>query len=229
MSWPGTEGGDQDGDSVFEAGEQLSLSGDQDRLPWLEADEDFEEEGSDYRIIVFALVAVLALATILGGAYYLLRGGSANGDVVHDGSTIAAPEEPYKERPEDPGGAEVAGTGDISFEVGEGQSIEGQLAVETPAPEVTPESEAATPAPAPATTGVAVQVGAYSTRASAAEGWVELRNRFQVLQGLERRIVEGSVDGSTIYRLQAIASDGAAADSLCRAMRADGGDCQVKR
>ncbi len=227
MSWPG---GDQEGDGVFEAGEQLSLAGEEDALPWLEADEDFEEEGSDYRIVIFALIAVLLLVAILGGGYYFLRGGPGNGDMVPDGSTIAAPDEPYKERPEDPGGTQVAGTGDLSFEVGEGQSIEGQLAVEAPEPAATSESAAATPTPvaAPANTGVAVQVGAYSTRATAAEGWVELRNRFAVLQGLERRIVEADIDGSTIYRLQAVAADRAAADSVCRAMRANGGDCQVK-
>ncbi len=241
MSWPGVEGGEHGGDGVFEAGEQLSLAADQDNLPWLEADDDFEEAGSDHRIIVFALVAALLLAAILGGGYYLLGGNAGNGNVVPDGSTIEAPDQPYKERPEDPGGSEVAGTGDVSFEVGEGQSIESRLALETPAPQATPERPAAAPATAPtatpaatpasasATTGVAVQVGAYSTRESAANGWVSLRNRFEVLQGLEQRIVATTIDGSTIYRLQAIAADGTAADSVCRAMRANGGDCQVKR
>jgi len=241
MSWPGVKGGNQGDDGVFEAGEQLSLTADQDNLPWLEADDDYEEPGSDYRILVFALAAVILLATILGGGYFFLRDAASSSDVEPDGSTIEAPDEPYKERPEDPGGTEVAGTGDVSFEVGEGQAIESQLALETPAPQATPErpvappsstataTPSATPTSTPAAAGVAVQVGAYSTRASAESGWASLRNRFEVLQGLERRIVETTIDGSTIYRLQAVAADGAAADSVCRTMRANGGDCQVKR
>ena len=42
------------------------------------------------------------------------------------------------------------------------------------------------------------------------------------------RIEEGVVDIGKVYRLQAVASDRAAADRLCAALKADGLDCQVK-
>ena len=74
-----------------------------------------------------------------------------------------------------------------------------------------------------------MQVGAYQTRASAETGWSQVQGRYPVLQGVRHRIVEATVDSGTIYRLQAVAADGAAADAMCRAIRTAGGDCQVKR
>ncbi|MFC3098579.1 SPOR domain-containing protein [Alteraurantiacibacter palmitatis] len=239
-------GGEHDGsdenvhDDAYEAGEQLRLTSDEDdALPWLESDEEEEEPASDYRILIFAALAVAALAAILFSANHFLSRQSA-GDAVPDGSTIAAPEEPYKERPENPGGSEVAGTGDMSFEVGEGQRREGRIAGDAPAPSIDVEAAptaapttgagpAATPAPARAATGVGVQIGAYSTRAAADAGWSQLSGRYSALQGLGHRVVEGTADSGTIFRLQAIASDVEAANALCRSIRNAGGDCQVKR
>ncbi|MFC3100280.1 SPOR domain-containing protein [Altererythrobacter lauratis] len=243
MHMVGGEHDDIDGtgqDEAYDAGEQLRLTGDDDdALPWLESDEDEEEPGSDYRILIFAAIAVAALAAILLAANHFLSRQAA-GDAVPDGSTIAAPEEPYKERPENPGGSEVAGTGDMSFEVGEGQRREGRIASDAPAPSIDVEAApaaapatgsgaAATPAPARAATGVGVQIGAYSTRAAAEAGWTQLSGRYSALQGLGHRVVEGTADSGTIFRLQAIAGDVEAANALCRSIRNAGGDCQVKR
>src|SRR6185369_10319507 len=108
------------------------------------------------------------------------------GEVVADGSTIEAPAQPYKVRPANPGGRQVEGTGDTSYEVAEGERIEGQIdtgppvASTTAAPTASP-SPAATSAPAAG--GVGVQVGAYSTRAQAEAGWSQLTARFSALQG----------------------------------------------
>lgn len=233
-------GGDQGQDDTFEADEQLSLTSEDDALPWLESDEEEVEQGSDYRILVFAAVAVVALVALLFGASYLFSG-KGGGSAQPDGSTIAAPEEAYKMRPENPGGSEVAGTGDLSFEVGEGEGREGRLASNDPAPSIdleqagtaapatgaTPAS-GATAAPARAT-GVGVQVGAYSSRAAAEAGWNQLRTRYDALQGVGHRVIEGTADSGSIFRLQAIAGDLAAAEALCRTIRNSGGDCQVKR
>lgn len=237
-------GGEQDGsegnlpDEALETDEQLRLTADDDdALPWLESDEEEEEPQSDYRILIFAVIAVVALAAILFAANHFLSRQAA-GDAVPDGSTIAAPEEPYKERPENPGGSEVAGTGDMSFEVGEGQRREGRIASDAPAPTIDLEAAPAAPAagaspaaaPAPRTaTGVGVQIGAYSTRAAAEAGWSQLSGRYSALQGVGHRVVEGTADSGTIFRLQAIASDVEAANALCRSIRSAGGDCQVKR
>jgi hypothetical protein len=110
----------------------------------------------------------------------------------------------------------VAGTGDLSFEVGQGEGRESRLASDDPAPSIDIDAAAPTtaatpgtsPSPPARTTGVGVQVGAYSSRASAEAGWNQLRGRFEALSGLNHRILEGTADSGTIYRLQAVASDG---------------------
>lgn len=235
---------------AYEADEQLSLAGNDDALPWLEADEDEAEPATDYRILIFAALAVVALAGILFGANHFLSD-RTGGNAVADGSTIAAPEGDYKMRPDQAGGTEVAGTGDLSFEVGEGQGRESRLgsndatpsididqqpaAARPTAPGATPAAGGATPAPAATRTpeaqggGVGVQVGAYSTRASAETGWSQLSGRYAALQGLNHRVIEGTADSGTIFRLQAVTGNAAAADALCRSIRSAGGDCQVKR
>lgn len=235
-----------DADTALEAEEQLSLTGDDDALPWLEADDDEVEQGSDYRILIFGALAVLALGAILFGAKHFL-GSDGPGSVSPDGSTIAAQEGAYKSLPENPGGEQVAGTGDLSFEVGEGQGREGTVGgPEAAAPSIdveqqegerpsatatrTPAAAATASAAAPARSGgVGVQVGAYSSRAAAEAGWTNLTGRFEVLSGVSHRIIEGTADSGTIYRLQAVSGDVAAAETLCRAIRNAGGDCQVKR
>lgn len=240
MAFPG----DDNAGEPFEAGDQLSLTGDDDALPWLASDDDeYEDEGggSDYRILIFAVVALLALGGILWAAKSYFSGDNAS-SVEADGSTVEAPEGPYKERPENPGGQDVAGTGDLSYEVGEGVSREGHLAggEDAPAPSVDLTQGGAMPAVRPtvgatpaatlaASGGVGVQVGAFQSRESAEAGWSTLTARYDVLQSVRHRVVEATVDGGRVYRLQAVAADGAAADALCRAIRNGGGDCQVKR
>jgi cell division protein FtsN len=76
---------------------------------------------------------------------------------------------------------------------------------------------------------VGVQVGAYSTRSAAEAGWSQLSGRIEALQGRSHRIVQGTADSGTIYRLQAVAGSAAEADTLCRTIKSQGGDCQVKR
>ena len=128
----------------------------------------------------------------------------------------------------------MAGTGDLSFEAGEGETRESQIA-STPAPTATSATgQAAQPGftdvddnPAVAS-GVGVQVGAYSSREKAQAGWNSARQRFDVLNGLNNRILEAQVDGATVYRLQAVTADVATARSVCNAIKAGGGDCQVK-
>jgi len=215
-----------------EGDEQLTLADADERLPWLESDDDDEQPGVDTgRILAFAAVGLLAVVLLLGVLYFLTRE-PGDGDVVADGSTIEAPDEPYRTRPADPGGQEVAGTGDTSFEVAEGETIEGQIAGEAspPAPSID-RNQGDTPAPAPSAVsgGIGVQVGAYSSRAAAETGWSQLTGRIDALQGHSHRIIQGTADSGTIYRLQAVAGSAAEADSLCRSIRSEGGDCQVKR
>jgi hypothetical protein len=206
--------------------EQLDLGADEEHLPWLDSDEDYAEEGVDTaRIVAFALVGLAVIALIVGGIWWFSRQNGAGN--AADGSTIAAPKEPYKTKPAEPGGKTFEGTGDESFAVAEGQEREGQLATsETPKPSVDAATVGETAAPA--SNAVGVQVGAFSTRDNAVKAWSKLANQFAALKGRKYRIVEVRADNATLYGLQALAPDLATANSLCDGLRAAGGACQVK-
>lgn len=236
MSSPGGERFEDQGDGR-EA--ELALSGD-DSLPWLESDEyDPDEGGVDTaRIIGFAAILLVVLVAAVGGVWWYTNRAS-NAEIFADGSTIEAPPGPYKERPEDAGGKTFAGTGNVAPGVGEGVRREGVLAEneETPPPAIAAPDAAPRPTISTLTSedataeqqGIGVQVGAYGSRASAETGWATLRRQTTLLNGVRYRIVRGQADIGTVYRLQAIADDLAAARALCEALKADGLACQVKR
>jgi hypothetical protein len=73
-----------------------------------------------------------------------------------------------------------------------------------------------------------VQVAAYSSRDRAEAGWSTLSTRYPALSGASHRIVQATVDGATVFRLQAVAGDVKAAQALCSTLQGQGGDCQVK-
>lgn len=213
--------------------EQLAFGNEDVRLPWLETDGDEEEEferSNTNQLVILLAIGLLAILTIGIGVWWVLdqRHGDA---VVADGSVIPAPKQPYKEQPEDPGGKTFAGTGDTSFAVSEGQTRPARLdegaapkaVVAAPSPSASPAAPA-TPAPS----GVGVQVAAYTSRASAEAGWTRLSTQYEVLSGLNHRIVEGSADIGTVYRLQVLASDVSGAHALCGRLKAAGLACQVK-
>ncbi|QDM40549.1 SPOR domain-containing protein [Altererythrobacter sp. TH136] len=218
-------------DDDFIADEQLTLGAEEDeRLPWLEAgDEDEDEGGVDTgRIVGFAMFAALALAALVGGIWWFGQRGP-DPELVADGSTIQAPDGPYKTRPTDPGGKTFEGTGNLAPAVGEGEKREGRIAeVDVPAPSIDTPKAGATAA-APVASGIGVQVGAYTDKATAEAGWQKLQSRTDKLSGVSHRVVEGRADMGTVYRLQAVAGDLAGANALCAALKSDGVDCQVKR
>jgi len=219
-------------------GDTLDLEDDDEQLPWLESADDGEEEGPDTgRMIGFALIGLLALAAIVGGIWWASHR-SSNPHLVADGSTIEAPDGPYKTKPEDPGGKTFAGTGDTSFKVGEGKTSEGRLDANAVAkPSIDTAQASDKPKPASAATqdaagdagGIGVQLGAYVTREAALAGWNTLAGRHELLKGRNHRIVEGQADIGTVYRLQVVESDVAGANSLCQSLKAQGAACQVKR
>jgi len=220
------EGDEPVADEWGEEGEAVELELDDERLPWLESGDDDDEQGVDPgRIVGFVIFALLLLAIVLGGGWYLLKRQGAAA-VRADGSTIEAPEGPYKERPENPGGRIADGTGDVAPAVGQGQSRQGRLAQPQEAPSATSEADEGQSA---AFAGIAVQVGAYASRETAQRGWATLMRQTEALSGVKHRIVEGKADIGTVYRLQAVAADVAAAKRLCAALQADGVACQVKR
>ena len=236
---------DAEYEELNDDGGELDLA-DTDSLPWLESDEEDEEAGGfdGGQFMLFAL-GMVALLGVLGGGLWWLTNRNAAGDVVADGSTIEAPEGPIKQRPDDPGGKQFAGTGNVAPVVGEGGSRPAVVA-DAPQPpqpgaasgagsaspavpgDAGKAAPAATPSAAPVVQGVGVQLAAYGTRARAEQGWADAQRRTDKLAGVKYRIVEGKVDIGTVYRLQAVAGTRAEADRLCAALKTDGVDCQVK-
>jgi hypothetical protein len=231
---------DAEYEDVDDAEGALGLA-DTDNLPWLESDEDDEDAGGldPGQIMLFAAGLVGLLAAVVGGVWYVSNKAGGN-DLVADGSVIAAPEGPIKQRPDDPGGKQFAGTGNVAPVVGEGGSrpaVVADAAPQQPAPGAAtqPATAPTKPVPvnpsagtAPATGGVGVQLAAYGTRARAEQGWTDAQKRTDALAGVKYRVVEGKVDIGTVYRLQAVTGSRAEAEKLCGALKADGVDCQIK-
>jgi SPOR domain len=226
----------------FEETGELDLGDDDVRLPWLEGDDDgeFDDGGSSTgQLIALVLLGLVALGLIAGGVWWWQRD-RPDEALVADGATIKAPDTPYKTKPANPGGDVVAGTGDTSFAVAEGQTRQvrmgSETAATTPSPAVKAEPSPTASASAAAPSGAAadmsgpgVQVGAYSNRESAEAGWSRLSQQYEALSGMRYRIVEGRVDIGTVYRLQAVPGDAAAANRLCATLKSAGLSCQVKR
>ncbi|MGN6500277.1 MAG: SPOR domain-containing protein [Tsuneonella sp.] len=216
------------------APEELAFADEDERLPWLESGEyDDDETGVDTgRIFGFALAGLLVIAALVAGIWWFSHRGP-DPRLVADGSTIHAPPGPYKQRPANPGGKQFEGTGDIAPAVGQGETREGRIAEEPapqpaiPKPSVDARKTGEPPEPAQAG-GTAVQVGAYSSRETAEAGWQKLLRQTDVLQGVSHRVVQGQADIGTVFRLQAMAGDRAAANTLCRNLKANGVACQVK-
>lgn len=233
-----------------EAERELAFDVPDERLPWLESDDEGDEPPpfDTGRLIGLGLIMLVALLAIVGAIWFVTNRGIGD-EPAADGSLIAAPETPYKERPADPGGKVFAGTGDTSYAVGAGKEVEGKLATTAPAPAVVA-SPTETPKPAPTTmasaspspkptasappretalpSGTAVQVGAYSSRADAEAGWRRLTSHTDALSGVSYRIFAGRADIGTVYRLQAVGGDKAGAQALCGRLKSAGIACQVK-
>ena len=239
----GNAANDDPGDSeVFghdgpEETAQLDLGDEETALPWLEGDDEEEYEDSNSgQMIALLLLGLLALGLVVGGVWWMSRG--PDQDVVADGSTIKAPETPYKEKPENPEGKTFEGTGDTSFAVSQGEERPAQLGEPTSAPKpgftaiekgaAGKDSGETTKPDAESVKGVGVQVAAYSKRDQAETGWNTLTRQYEALSGLKHRVVEGQADIGTVYRLQAVTDNVAEAKALCSRLREAGLNCQVK-
>ena len=237
MAYPGNGDNDLDdfdgeeGQEPWAEEEQLALADEDEDLPWLKSDEYEDEGGFDWRLIVYALLGLVVVGALLAAIWWFTRE-SVDPELAPDGSTIEAPEGAYKQRPVDPGGTQVAGTGDQAFEVAEGESTRGRIADGDGADdtgEARPAIDREQAGSSEEESGaVYVQIGAYSSRAEAEQGWSRQAQRFSALSGMRHRVREADVNGATVYRLQAIAGDRASADATCRAIRNAGGDCYIR-
>jgi D-alanyl-D-alanine carboxypeptidase len=74
-----------------------------------------------------------------------------------------------------------------------------------------------------------VQLGAFSSNASAQAAWGQFVKKHNVLQGFDSAKSTVTVNGKTLTRLAAMGfGNKASADAACRAIKAKGGDCIVK-
>jgi cell division septation protein DedD len=224
---------------------------DEDRLPWLEAvEEQDEREGpSVMKLIVAVLIGLAAIGGIVGGIFWLMNREAAP---TGEAELIKAPEGAYKVRPDDPGGMAVEGEGDTAFAASAGADPKGAIdpsrVPEAPVTKAQPQPQpqppvgaakeepllkapapssagSATPAPAPAEGGGAtVQLGAFSSQASANNAWKALSGRFKYLAPLTQSVVPVTTGGKTLYRLRA---SGPGAASLCGRLRVAGESCVV--
>ncbi|MEY2928244.1 MAG: hypothetical protein RL367_2721 [Pseudomonadota bacterium] len=210
---------------------------DEDRLPWLEAVEnDEEEEGLSGSKLLGLILAGLAVLAIGFGAYHWLNKQGDNGTNA-DGTLIAAPEGDYKQKPSEPGGMKVPGQGDAAFNVSEGGESNGKLAVnggpEAPVAGIkvnpaaaTPVAEgkagvttvvppATAPAAAPAGGGALIQLGAYGSQATADAGWAAAVRAHPALASLTKVVQATQFGKGTVYRLRANAGNAANAAAMC--------------
>ncbi len=221
---------------------------DEDSLPWLQEVEDEDApRGISARAMFFGLVVVLLVAALVAGGFYWL--GSRGGGVAGEPELIKAPTTPYKVKPDDPGGLDIAGQSQTTFETSAGQDVDSRLnlgatgredvtaqqAPPQPADQpatATKPAEAAPPPPAPkptGATGTVIQLGAFKNTAQAERAWAVLSARFGALGGMTKMIVPYSANGGSGYRLRAAASSPDAARQACQAIQAGGESCFLAR
>lgn len=213
---------------------------DDGQLPWLEAVENEDEpRGLSGRKMFAALLVVLAAALIVAATFFWL----GRRDSVGDGppELIEAPPGPYKVKPDDPGGLDVAGDSETAFETSAGEDPDAQLDLSRvpeaevrtePEPPATAQAEAAPAPPAstppPAATGGSgsvIQLGAFQNKAQAERAWTALSGRFPAIAAMGKMIVPFSGG----IRLRASAGSSADAQSACQALKAAGENCFVAR
>jgi hypothetical protein len=221
---------------------------DEDSLPWLQEVEDEDApRGISARAMLIGIVVVLLVAAADAGAFYWL--GSRNGGVPGKPELIRAPAAPYKVKPDEPGGLDIAGESETTFQTSAGQDVDSRLnlgatggedvSAQQPPPQA-PQANAATPKPAEAAPappapkpsgaqGSVIQLGAFKNTAQAERAWAVLSTRFGALAGMTKMVVPYSANGSSGYRLRAAASSPDAAREACQAIEAGGESCFIAR
>lgn len=103
--------------------------GDSDRLPWLEAAEEIEDESSvsPVRIIGLVVLGLALLGLIVGGGYWLKTRGPQG--VAEEARLISAPGGDYKIPANEADGKAFKGSGDTSYATSEGVDTDGRVDV----------------------------------------------------------------------------------------------------
>lgn len=217
---------------------------DSESLPWLEAveNEDGPRAISARKMLVGLTLILLAAAVVAGTMFWLGRQDPVPGGAPQ---LIRAEPGPYKVRPSDPGGLDVAGDSETAYSTSAGEDPDAALDVRklppemTPAPVQTPEQvtppkkipprEVKEPAPdaaaAPAVpSGPTIQLGAYASTVKADTAWKLLSGRFPQVAALNKVVVTANVGGKSVYRLRASGSSDQT-KAACTALKAAGESC----
>ncbi len=95
-------------------------------LPWLQSVVDEEEpRGVSARKMLAALGVVVLAAVLIGAVFFLI--GRSDSDVNAPPELIKADPAPYKVRPANPGGLDIAGESETAFETSAGQDTDSRL------------------------------------------------------------------------------------------------------
>ena len=209
-----------------------------EQLPWLQAVEDEDEpRGVSGRKMLAALVVVLLAAALVGATFFWL--GRRDADVNGPPELIRAEAGPYKVKPPNPGGLDVAGESQTAFETSAGEDNDAKLNLNAvaeqpvtppkpaPEPKRIPPNETKVPvAPEPKLAGAqgrVIQIGAFANQAQAERAWLALSARFPTIAAMNKMIVPfpGGI------RLRAGAPSAAEAKQACQMLRAAGETCFV--
>ena len=219
---------------------------DEQGLPWLEAvdDEDGPRGVSARKMLAALLVVLLAVGIVAATLFWIGRRDAAL-NMGGAPELIRAEPGPYKVRPDDPGGLDVAGDSGTAFATGAGEDRDAEIDLDAvaEAPITRPKPEPAPPpkslpgneikervapeAPAPPQSAVGagstIQLGFYDNPAQAEKAWTSLSSRFSAI-GAMTKIVVPYQKG---YRLRANAASPADARRACQILKVAGENCFV--
>jgi len=212
-----------------------------EQLPWLEAvDDEDGPTGLPARRMLGALLVVLLAAALVSVTFFWL--GRQNAVPGGAPELIKAEPGPYKVRPPNPGGLDVAGESETAFRTSAGQDTDGQLNLNAtpeapvarpkpepkvePAPPAEEKKPAAQAEPAPAPTGgkgSVIQLGAFANRAQAERAWSALSARFPSIAAMNKMVIPFSGG----IRLRAGTESPQAAREACQMLKVAGENCFV--
>ena len=213
---------------------------DSESLPWLEPveNEDGPRAISARKMLIGLVLVLLAGSVVAGTMFWLGRQDPAAGGAP---ILIKAEPGPYRVRPSDPGGLDVAGDSETAYSTSAGEDPDAALdvrklpqemaplPVETPQqkappkPKETPKPAATEPAQA-APSGPTIQLGAYASTAKAETAWRLLSGRFPQVAALNKVVVTANVGGKSVFRLRAAGSS-EQTRAACSALKAAGESC----
>ena len=210
-----------------------------EQLPWLEAVDDEDGPGGlpARRMLAALLVVLLAAALVSATFFWLGRQNAVPGGTPE---LIRAEPGPFKVKPTDPGGLDVAGESQTAFETSAGQDTDAQLdlsktpetpvAAPKPQPRAEPTEEAKparvepeAPAAPAGGKGSVIQLGAFANKAQAERAWSALSARFPSIASMNKMVIPFSGG----IRLRAAAASPADAKQACQALKVAGENCFV--